>query len=168
LAAKVKRKQEPAGEEEAGTEPVYEETRPLLELYRYLLEQFGDHGVFMERHARDIDMLRYHGEHPEAFENLPERTSTTALTHEAQWTGFLDGWDEFLIRVGPGHPEGEEEGRAGGIIRFSPSAQLLIHPDMQIHVQGAEVTAEVLFDRGERHNRMINIFFIGRCRISIL
>lgn len=148
----------PTDEGEDGIVPVSEDARTLLELYQYLLEQFGGHSVFTERHARRYDILRYHGENPEVFEGLPEQTENSARTQQAQWTEFLDGWDEFLIRGEHGHPEGEEGGADEGIVRFNPRAELLLNPDLPSYVQGSEVTAEVLFDRNERHNAMMNVF----------
>ena len=148
----------PPGEESTSTEAVSEAARPLLELYQYLLQQFGDHSVFTERQARSADILRYHRESAEAFEGLPAQTESNARTQQTEWTSFLDGWHEFLIRVGAGHRDGEAGGEAGGIIRFSPRAELLIHPGLNAYVKGAEITAEVLFNRRERHNAMMNIF----------
>lgn len=53
--------------------------------------------------------------------------------------------------------EGAEDGSPSGIRRFVPHGELVIRPELPVHVAGAEITAEVVFG-GDSDNVVFNAF----------
>ncbi len=152
----------------ADPEVASKELEQLKDLYAWIAKTFGDHAVFGEGGMSLNDFLAFHTDHPDLFEGLPPvpRAGKPA-TDPARWRKLLDAWKEQRdrdARVGvdggdpEGSPRGEEGGKAGGIIRFSPRAVLTLAPSVDKYVRGSSVQATVEFDRVDPDNAGMNIF----------
>ena len=140
----------------------------LEDVYEWIAKTFAHHAVFGEGGMSFNDFLAFRAARPALFEGLPPvPRAGNATTHLEKWKTFLDAWKTLRDKergVGldgdnpKGSPRGEEGGESGGIIRFSPKAELRLAPRVDKYVKGSSVEATVVYDGGDRENAGMNIF----------